>query len=105
MHIRTLAAAIALAGALFSTSAIGKPPPPPPPPPPVAQSNPWPDQKPDYIQSCRHALQTALDNQNKASAANADLVAQLIGHARDSQAKGDTFQCLNEAQEAIAYEK
>ena len=99
MYVRTIAAAIAFGAASFSALTAGYP------AVPVAQSNPWPDEKPNYIASCRHALMTAQANQDKASSENAPLVEQFIAHARDSQAKGNTFQCLNEAQQAIEYEK
>jgi hypothetical protein len=104
MQIRTIAAGFALAAsALLATSVghtLGYLP-----PPPVAQTNPWPDAKPDYIAVCRRALMTAEANVDRTSAASLDLVRQLISHAQDSQAKGDTFACYNEANQAIDLEK
>ena len=100
MHVRTI---VALAAAALSTTALSysasfyQP-------PPVAQTNPWPDAQPDYHAGCRSALQRAQENLDKTSAANMALVQQLISHALDSEARGYTFQCLNEANDAIDHE-
>ena len=98
MHVRIIAAAIALAAASLSASAVGGG------VPPVAQTNPWPNAQPDYHAGCRSALQRAHENLDKTSAENMAFVQRLISRALDSEARGYTFQCLNEADDAIDHE-
>jgi hypothetical protein len=100
MHARTMAGAIALAAVALpaSASTFGGP--------PLAQSYPLPNPgQPNYVIACHKALETALANQDKTSAANMAAVQELISHARDSQAKGRTFACVNEANHAADLER
>jgi hypothetical protein len=103
MRLRIITASMATAATLLSAIAVGNPVSPYH-PPPIAQTNPWPNAQPDYRAGCRSALQKAETNLDKTSAANIADVQRLISHARDSEARGYTFQCLNEANDAIDHE-